>query len=399
MSIKPLVGIKVLDFSKVLAGPLCSQGLADLGAEVIKVEDCNRGDDTRGWPPFRNGDGAVFLYTNRNKRSLALNLKEPLAQDIVRELVKNADIVIESFGPDVPEKLHIDYETLKAIKPDLIYCSVSGFGRTGPLAHGKGYDMILQAFTGMVSIMGEPDSGPVRAPYSPVDQGTGMHAQNAILAALLNKNNTGEGCRIDVSLFDTGIAFLGYMMQSFWEKGTEPKRFGCAHESLCPYQHFMAADKPILIGIASEPLWHSFCGAIGHPELAQDPRFATNADRVRHRDVVVQMVAQIICQRPCAEWVELLMSHGIPCTQINTVGEALSHPHTLASGLIHEYESEDYGSLKSIGQPIKFNGSRAAAGQAAPKHGQHTDEILQELGFSHAEMQALYAAGAAGKRN
>lgn len=394
MSIKPLAGIKVLDFSKVLAGPLCSQGLADLGAEVIKIEDCSRGDDTRGWPPFREGDGAVFVYANRRKRSLALNLKTPEAQAIIRKLVKAANIVMESYGPDVPEKLHIDYDSLKAVKPDLIYCSVSGFGRTGPLSHGKGYDMILQAFTGMVSIMGEPDSGPVRAPYSPVDQGTGMHALSAILAALLHKRNTGEGCRIDVSLFDTGVAFLGYMMQSYWEKGAEPKRFGCAHESLCPYQNFMAADKPILIGVASEPLWQRFCAAVGHPEMASDPRFRTNADRVRNRNVVIATVQAIIGQRSSEEWVEKLTGEGIPCTQINTFKEVLTHPHTLASGLILDYESPNYGKLQSIGQPVKFNGQRADAGSAAPRHAQHTEEILRELGMDDDAITALEKTGA-----
>lgn len=393
MSIQPLSGIKVLDFSKVLAGPLCTQGLADLGADVIKVEDCKRGDDTRGWPPFRDGEGAVFLYANRKKRSLAIDLKRPEARDLVRKLVETADVVIESFGPGVAEKLSIDYATLKEIKPDLIYCSVSGFGRTGPLAHGKGYDMILQAFTGMVSIMGEPGSGPVRAPYSPVDQGTGLHAQSAILAALLNRQKTGEGCQIDVSLFDTGIAFLGYVMQNFWEKGVEPARFGCAHESLCPYQPFQASDKLMLIGIASEPLWQRFCVTLGIEEFANDPRFATNADRVRNRDLTVEIVSGIIKTRTSAEWIDLLMAEGIPCTQINGFSEALSHPHTLASGLILNYETEQYGTLRSIGQPIKFNGDRAEAGSAPPRHGQQTVDVLVEAGFGADAIESLLEAG------
>lgn len=197
MSIKPLTGIRILDFSKVLAGPICTQALQDLGAEVIKVEARDVGDDTRGWPPFRNGEGAVFHYANRGKRSIALDLRSAEALAVVRKLVESADVIVESFGPGVAERLKIDFETLSAINPRLVYCSISGYGRSGPLAHGKGYDMILQAFVGMCSIMGEQGSGPVRAPFSPVDQGTGMQATSAILAALMQRSQTGEGCHIE----------------------------------------------------------------------------------------------------------------------------------------------------------------------------------------------------------
>lgn len=393
MSIQPLSGTRVLDFSKVLAGPLCAQGLADLGADVIKIEDCQRGDDTRGWPPFRDDEGAVFLYANRKKRSLAIDLKSEQAREPISRLVRAADIVIESFGPGVPERLGIDYASLKAINPGLIYCSVSGFGRTGPLAHGKGYDMILQAFTGMVSIMGEPGSGPVRAPYSPVDQGTGMHALSAVLAALLQRHKTGEGCQIEVSLFDTGIGFLGYMMQSFWEKGVEPARYGCAHESLCPYEAFQASDKHVLIGIASEPLWQRFCTALGMEDLASDPRFATNAQRVRNRQLTIEIVSKIIATRSCDAWVALLVEAGIPCAPINSFHDALNHPHTLASGLVMDYDAGRYGPLRSIGQPIKFNGERAEAGSPPPKHGEQSTDVLAEIGLQRDEIARLVAAG------
>lgn len=393
MSIKPLAGIRVLDFSKVLAGPLCTQALADFGADVVKIEDCERGDDTRGWPPLRDDEGAVFLYANRGKRSLAIDLKRAEARDPILRLVREADVVIESFGPGVPERLGIDHETLRRVKPDLVYCSISGFGRTGPLAHGKGYDMILQAFTGMVSVMGEPGSGPVRAPYSPVDQGAGMHALSSILAALLNRGRTGEGCRIEVSLFETGLGLLGYMMQSYWEKGAEPARLGCAHESLCPYQAFQAADRHVLIGVASEPLWRKLCGVLGIAHLAEDPRFATNAARVSNREATIGLVSTIIATRPCAEWVARLTEAGVPCTQVHGFADVLAHPHTVASGMVMDYDAGRYGRLRSIGQPARFDGRRAQAGKPPPKLGEQSAEVLAQAGMTTEDIARLLEAG------
>lgn len=393
MSMQPLQGLRVLDFSKVLAGPMCTQALGDLGADIIKVEGKDGGDDTRGWPPFREGSGAVFLSANRNKRSLALDLKTPQGREIVHRLAAEADVVVESFGPGVTERLGIDFATLKKHNPRLIYCSISGFGRTGPLAHGKGYDMILQAFTGMVSIMGEPDNGPVRAPFSPVDQGTGMHAYSSILAALLNRDRTGEGCRIDVSLFDTGVSFLGYMLQAYWERGTEPARYGCAHESLCPYQAFEASDRPVLIGIASESLWKRFCEVSGLRQLLADPRFRTNADRVRHREETIAAVASVIQQRSSAEWVDLLTTEGIPCSLINGFADLMAHPHTRHSGLVASYESDAYGPLQAVVPPVRFDGARMVPGRAAPCLGEHTIEILRNAGFTSVEINELIGNG------
>lgn len=384
-----LQGIRVLDFSKVLAGPMCTQSLAGLGADVIKIEGRDSGDDTRGWPPFREGDGAVFLSANRGKRSLALDLKSAQGRAVVHRLVERADIVVESFGPGVTQRLGIAYEQLKRINPGLIYCSISGFGQTGPMAHAKGYDMILQAFTGMLSMMGEPGRGPVRAPYSPVDQGTGAHAYSSILAALLNRQRTGEGVHIDVSLFDTGVSFLAYMFQAYWERGTEPARHACAHESLCPYEAFPTADKLIVIGIASEPLWKRFCEVTGLQHLVDDPRYRINAERVRHRDELLALVRDVIRARPSQHWLDLLLAEGIPCAPINSFADVLAHPHTQASGLVAPYESAAHGSLNAVVPPVKFNGQRMAPGSAPPRHGEHTEEVLRELGFSTDDIDRL----------
>ena len=309
---KPLAGKRVLDFTKVLAGPLCTQYLSDLGAEVIKIEPTEVGDETRRWPPFRQGQGAVFLSVNRNKHSLAVDLKTPEGQAVVRRIARTADIAIESFGTGVAERLGIDYAALKAEKPDLVYCSISGFGRTGPRAGSPGYDVILQAFSGVMSLTGEPGGGPIRSPISPIDQTTGMHALSGILAALLHRDQTGEGTYLEVSLFETAVGFLGYNLQSFWERGVQPEKCGSGHESLCPYQAFEASDAPMMIGIANDNLWRRFCRAVGREELIDDPRFRTNPDRVANFDVTVGLVQDLGTHAAARRMVEPAHRHRRP---------------------------------------------------------------------------------------
>ncbi|KDC04637.1 CoA-transferase family III protein [Bordetella bronchiseptica E013] len=254
----PLGGVRVLDLSKVLAGPLCTQYMADMGADVIKVEAAGQGDDTRGWPPFQDGQAAVFLSCNRNKRSIALDLKSAHGRAVVQRLAAWADVVVHSFGPGVAQKLGVDWEALSEINPRLVYCAISGFGPVGSLSHGKGFDVVLQAFCGMISITGETEGGAVRSPFSPVDQATGLHALIGILAALRQRDASGRGVTVDASLFDTALGFMGYFMQGYWARGTEPARAGAGHESLCPYQDFATADKPIILGIANDALWRAF---------------------------------------------------------------------------------------------------------------------------------------------
>lgn len=388
-----LSGIRVVDFSKVLAGPLCTQYLADMGADVVKVETVN-GDDTRRWPPFRDGEGTVFLSANRNKQSIALDLKHERGQEIVRRLIGRADVVVESFGPGVAARLHVDYETARALNPALVYCSISGFGRQGAMKDAKGYDVILQAFSGMMAITGEPDGAAVRSPFSPVDQATGMHAAIGILAAVVNRLRTGEGAMVEASLFDTSVGFLAYVAQSYWERGSEPQRWGSAHESLCPYQVFEAQDGPLLLGVANDSLWQAFCRETGAEELGRDARYATNADRVRHRPEVLEAVQRILAQRPRGQWLECLRRAGIPCAPIQGIGEMLSHRHTQECGILQTHPAQDGAPLNMVAQPLRFNGERNTVRRPPPRLGEHSRDILRDLGYGGGDIEALIEAAA-----
>ena len=394
---KPLAGIRVLDLSKVLAGPLCAQYLGDLGADIIKVETVGQGDETRGWPPFpAPGLGTVFLSANRNKRSIAVDMKTEKGREIVHALARSADVAIESFGTGVAERLGIDAATLRSLNDRLIHCSISGFGRSGPLKNSPGYDVILQAFSGIMSMTGDENGGYVRSPISPIDQMTGVHAFSGIMALLYAREKTGQGGTIQVSLFETAMGLLGYNLQTYWERGVQPSKCGSSHESLCPYQAFEAADGPIMIGVANDNLWRKFCGVAGLDAIVDDPRFRTNADRVKHRDETIRHVRSALAQRSVNHWNDALAGVGVPCSPINSIAQLLDHPHTQASGIVVEYDHDNAGRLKAIGHPVLINGEQRRAGSPPPMLGQHTNEVLTDLGLSSDSIDQLRRTGVVG---
>jgi len=391
-----LKGVTVLDISKVLAGPICAQYLGDLGAEVIKVEPVGVGDDTRTWPPFVAGESAIFLSANKNKRSIALDLKRPEGLAVLHRMVAQSDVVIESYRTGVAARLGIDYATLRELRPGLIHASISGFGRSGPLAEMPGYDMMVQAFSGIMSITGHRGGSPVRIPISPLDQTTGIHTALGIVAALRHRDLTGEGTAIETSLYETALGFLGYIAQTYWATGKAPEPVGSGHESLCPYQAFAAADGHILIAVGSDKVWRAFAPAVGLGAMRDDPRFATNQARVAHFDQTVGMVAEAIARRGVAEWCDILGAAGVPHSPINSVPVSLGQPQAHERGMVTRVVHSAAGEVPAIAIPILFAGCDRSPRAAAPMLGEHGTEILRRFHLGEDEISALIADGVVG---
>jgi crotonobetainyl-CoA:carnitine CoA-transferase CaiB-like acyl-CoA transferase len=390
----PLTGIRVLDLTRALSGPFATMILGDLGADVIKVEDTWHGDDTRRWgPPFQGDDAAYFLSVNRNKRGLSVNLKEPEGRGIVKRLAAASDVMIENFRPGTAARLGLGYDELARRNPRLIYASISGYGQTGPSASLPGYDAVAQAVSGMMSVTGEPDGEPVRGGTSLADTGAGMWAVIGILAALHAREASGRGQLVDVSLLDGQVAWLTYVAGKYFATGVTPGRHGSAHESLTPYQVLPTADAPLMVAVGSDRLWRRFAEAIGHADLAEDPRFATNPDRVRNRDTLIPLITEALSGRSCAEWTERLNEAGVPAGPVNTVPAALEHPQVTAREMVTEIEHPVAGTVRMLGSPIKLSAQPAAIRRPPPVLGQHTAEILAEAGYSAADISELRDAG------
>jgi len=389
---RPLEGVRVLDLSRVLAGPMCTQYLGDLGAEVVKVEPLGLGDETRGWPPFRAGESAVFNSFNRNKSDIALDLKAEEGRAIVLALARDADVVVENYSAGVPARLGVDYESLRAVNPRIIYCSISGFGKEGPLASMQAYDVVMQAFTGLMTLTGEPGSGPIRSPISPIDYVTGMHAIAAILAALLRVRTTGKGTHIEVSLFDTAVGLLGYQIQTYWVTGKVPEKNGSRHLSMCPYQAFHAKDGPFLLAITNDSQWQRFCRAAGHSELAENDRYRTNALRVANYAEVVASVGEILAGRTCDEWLRILGAARVPASPIQSIAELLEHPHTRARDIVGEFDGSG-PSRQAIAVPVVLDSQPRSLGRRPPRHGENTESVLRGLGYSQEHINALFERG------
>lgn len=388
--------IKVVDLTRTLAGPFCTMLMGDMGAEVIKVEEPTGGDETRKWTPFVNGESTQFLTFNRNKRSLSVNLKEREGLKIVQDLAADADVMIESFRAGTLDRLGLGYEAIKKTNPRVVYCSISGYGRTGPMADMPGYDLLIQAYSGLMSLTGDPEGSPLRIGFSLVDLFTGMMAYGTILTALRQRDQTGKGQWVESALLDGQVAALSYHATGFMGTGVEPKRMGSGHPSLVPYQSFSASDGQFIIGCANQGLWERMCRAIGQDAMLDDPRYTTNTDRVEHRAECVGELSALFAQKTTAHWVDLIVEAGVPCGPINTVADVVSNPQVLARNMIAEVDHPNIPNLKFPGSPLKLTDSPATIRRVPPMLGQHNEEILEEAGYSPEKIADLKERGVLG---
>jgi len=397
---KPLDGIRVLDLSRVLAGPWCTQLLADLGADVVKIERPGEGDDTRHWGPPWAGEGdtevaAYFLAANRGKRSAAIDFAKPEGATLVRALAAKADVVVENFKVGGLAKFGLDAATLRAAHPRLIVASITGFGQDGPYAARAGYDYIIQGMSGFMSVTGradgEPGGGPMRAGVAVVDLFTGMYTANAILAALVRRGVSGEGAHIDSALFDVSLAVLANQASNFLASGREPGRQGVGHPNLVPYQPFDTADRPLIIAVGNDRQFARLAELLGAPEWASDPRFATNPARVTNRPILVPLIEAKLRQRSALDWSAQFDAAGIPAGPINGIGQALADPQAVHRGMTAEL-----GAFRMPASPLRLDGARQQSDLPPPRLGEHTDAVLAELGTSPEHVAALRAAGVIG---
>ena len=390
-----LTGLTVLDLTRVLSGPFATMTLADLGADIVKIEQPGTGDDTRQWgPPFQGDEAAYFLSVNRNKRSLAVDLKLTDGLALVRDLARRADVVVENFRPGTAARLGLGYDDLSADNPGLVYASISGYGQTGPDSHRAGYDAIAQARSGIMSVTGEADGPPVRVGVSSADLVAGMWAVIGILAALRERDRSGQGQWVDISLLDGSVSWLTYVAAGYFATGTRPPRYGSAHPTIAPYQGFATKDGELMLAVGNDAIWRRFAPAAGLDELVADPRFATNPLRVSHRDELLPLVADAMASRTSAQWVEVLDAAGVPVGPIQTVDEVVTDPQVLARGMVGEVEHPTAGTLRTIGCPVRLTATPPQVRTAPPLLGQHTDDVLAELGVDAERLTALRASGA-----
>ena len=403
-----LAGVKVLDLSRVLAGPWCTQLLADLGADVVKVERPEVGDDTRHWgPPFltddagnRTNQASYYTSCNRNKRSITIDMAKPEGQALIRQMAAEADVLVENFKVGGLKAYGLDYESLKQVNPRLIYCSVTGFGQTGPYAERAGYDLMVQAMSGLMSITGhadgEPGGGPLKVGVAVIDVFTGLYAANAVQAALHARYVSGEGQHIDMALLDVSMAILANQASSYLTTGVAPSRAGNMHPSLAPYQDFASADGNVLLAIGNDGQFKRYCEAIGEAQWAQDARFATNTARVQHRSDLLALMVPVMKTRTTQEWIALFEDKAVPCGPINTIADAFDDEQVKSRGLrveLPRWENaavqDGVSQIPGVANPIRMSGTPVSYRNAAPALGQHTDEVLHEMGLSAEAIAAL----------
>jgi crotonobetainyl-CoA:carnitine CoA-transferase CaiB-like acyl-CoA transferase len=390
---KPLDGIRVLDFSRALAGPYCSMYMADMGAEVIKVEEPKRGDDARAFgPPFIQGESAYFMSVNRGKLSIALNLKLAVGLEIARRLASKCDVILENFRPGVMDRMGLGYEQLRKQNPSLIYASISGFGHSGLQEYSKkpGYDVVIQGMGGITSITGYSDSPPTKVGVAQADLIAGLNAFQGILLALLVRDRSGKGQKIDISMLDCQISLLSFQAGRYFATGRSPGRIGNAHPTICPYETIEACDGYLNIGVGNDRLFEVFCEIIGKPELVKDERFCSNSKRVENRSQLLEIIEPIFKGKTVKEWLNLLEGGGIPCGPVNSVGDALNNPQVIARQMVIEMNHPKAGKIKVTGCPIKLSETPPKIDIPPPVLGQHTEKILREyLNMDEEEINRL----------
>mgnify|MGYP002632955847 CR=1 FL=1 len=390
MSNPALDGVRVLDLTRILSGPYCTQILADHGAEVIKVERPGSGDDTRRFgPPFVGEDAAYFLSINRNKKSVCIDLKIPEGAELVRELARRSDVVVQNFRPGAAERLGLGPDDLRAVNPRLVYCSISGFGQSGPWSDKPGYDLAVQGLSGVMSITGVPDGPPTKVGTSIADIVTGMYAAQGILLALYRRSQTGVGDTVDIAMLDSMVSLLTYQAGNYFATGIAPGRAGNRHPNIVPYETFKASDGWFNLAVGNDRLWARFCEVTGRDDLGGDARFTTNPDRVAHREALFGLLSQLFEPEPVSHWVALLEGAGIPCGPILDVAQVLAHPQVIAREMVTEARGQPL-----TGTPVKLKEAPSVAPRHPPRLGEHTAEVLAEvLGYDDARVTSLAASG------
>lgn len=382
--------IKVLDLSRVLAGPYCTMMLGDLGADVIKVEAPGGSDDTRGWgPPYKEGESAYYLSVNRNKRAMTVDLKTEKGREVIQDLVKKSDVVIHNFKNGTMEKWGLDYDHLKEINPQLVYCAITGFGATGPYQNLAGYDYIIQAMGGLMSITGSEESGPMKVGVAITDVLTGQNAAIAILGALNERSRSGVGQWIDLALFDTQISALVNVASNYLVSGETPKRLGNQHPNIVPYQVFDTQDTEMVIAVGNDGQFRRFCTLIGAEELVKDERFTTNAARIEHRDSLIPILAEKLRVKTSKHWLNLLNENGIPCGPINDLAGLFDEEQVQARDMLTETDHPTAGTIPLVGSPLKLSRTPVQVDRHPPLAGEHTEEILAEMGWSVRDIQQM----------
>ena len=389
---QPLEGLKVLDLTRVLAGPYCTMMLADMGADVVKVERPGMGDDTRGYgPPFTAGESTYFLSINRNKRGMTLDLKSARGLEILGEMLRAADVVVENFRPGLMESFGYGYEAVREMNPRIVYCSISGYGGSGPDSALPGYDLIIQGEGGIASLTGDPDGPPFKVGTSQADIVSGMMACQGILLALLARERTGRGQRVDVGMLDCQVALLTYQAGIYFATGESPGRLGNRHPSIVPYETFECADGYVNVACGNEAMWRRFCGTAGLEELAGDPRFRTNADRVKHAAELREILAPALAAGTTDEWIDSLREAGVPTGRIASVSDVCESPQVKAREMVVELEHPNAGPIRVTGVPVKLSDTPGAVRSPPPLLGQHTEQVLADwLGMSAEEVRELH---------